>query len=78
MPVLNSRKINHSSVITTHIPNIGGHNIQGSPNAVTIQSKVYVCGSSIAGIVGPNPAGSKNVLLSCFLDALKAVDYATS
>jgi len=45
---------------------------------VTIQSKVYVCGGSIAGIVGPNPAGGKNVLLSCFLGAVKAVDYATS
>ena len=42
-----------------------------------MQSKVYVCGGSITRIVGPNPAGGKNVPLSCFLCAAKVMDYAT-
>ena len=62
----------------TYIPNIKGPNTEGSPNAMIMQSKVYVCGSLIAEIVGPNPAEGKNVLLSCFLCAVKVVDYATS
>jgi hypothetical protein len=34
---------------------------------VAVRSKAYVCGSSIAAVVGPNPAESINVRLLCLL-----------
>ena len=37
----------------------------GKPIPVVVRSKVWVCGRSLPGIAGSNPAGGMNVCLLC-------------
>jgi hypothetical protein len=48
------------------------------PIPVTAPSKVWVCGRSLAGIVGLNPAGNMDVLFLCFVKyrSLRRADHS--
>jgi uncharacterized membrane protein len=47
---------------TMNIPNIGNY-LPKEPIPVAVRSKAWVCGCSIAGLVGSNPAGEMDVCL---------------